>query len=63
MIAFGFKQINIKQGILHPNTATEAEIHDKYMSTSWNELEVDMGLMNKRPILLVKDKDTDSGDF
>ena len=63
MIAFGFKQINIKQGVLHPNTATEVEIQDKYMSTSWNELEVGMGLMNKLPILLVKDKDIDSGVF
>ena len=63
MIAFGFKQINIKQGVLHPNTAAEVEIQDKYMSTSWNELEVGMGLMNKLPILLVKDKDIDSGVF
>lgn len=63
MIAFGFKQINIKQGVLHPNTATEVEIRDKYMSTSWNELEVGMGLMNKLPILLVKEKDIDSGVF
>lgn len=63
MIAFGFKQITIKQGILHPNTATEVEIQDKYMSTSWNELEVGMGLMNKLPILLVKDKDINSGVF
>jgi uncharacterized protein YjbI with pentapeptide repeats len=63
MIAFGFKQINIKQGVLHPNTATEIEIQDKYMSTSWNDLEVGMGLMNKLPILLVKDKDINSGVF
>ena len=63
MIAFGFKQINIKQGVLHPYTANEVEIQDKYMSTSWNELEVGMGLMNKLPILLVKDKDIDSGVF
>jgi len=63
MIAFGFKQINIKQGILRPNTATEVEIRDKYMSTSWNELEVGMGLMNKLPILLVKEKGIDTGVF
>lgn len=63
MIAFGFKQINIQKGVLHPNTASEVEIQDKYMSTSWNELEVGMGLMNKLPILLVKDKDIDSGVF
>ena len=63
MIAFGFKQINIEKGILHPNTSNEVEIQNKYMSTSWNELEVGMGLMNKLPILLVKDKDIDSGVF
>ena len=63
MLAFGFKQISIEKGILHPNTSNEVEIQDKFMSTSWNELEVGMGLMNKLPILLVKDKDIDSGVF
>lgn len=63
MIAFGFKQINIEKGILHPDTSNEVEIQNKFMSTSWNELEVGMGLMNKLPVLLVKDNDIDSGVF
>lgn len=63
MIAFGFRQIGIKNGVLHPNTSSEKTIHDKFMPTPWNELEVGMGLMNNLPILLVKEIGIDSGIF
>lgn len=63
MIAFGFKQIYIEKGTLHPNTTTEEQLFKKYMSTYWNELEVGMGLMSNLPILLVKDANIDSGVF
>lgn len=63
MIAFGFKQIYIENGTIHPNTTAEEPLFMKYMSTYWNELEVGMGLMNNLPILLVKDANIDSGIF
>ena len=63
MVAFGFKQISIKTGINHPNTAIETEIEGQHLPTPWNELEVGMGLMHNLPILLVKDKDINSGVF
>jgi uncharacterized protein YjbI with pentapeptide repeats len=63
MIAFGFKQISIEKGISHPNTAVEKPIVGQHLPTPWNELEVGMGLMHNLPILLVKDKDINSGVF
>ncbi len=63
MIAFGFKQIRIKEGISHPNTQYEQSIKDIDLPTPWNELEVGMGLMNNIPILLVKSEGINSGAF
>jgi len=63
MIAFGFKQISIKDGLSHPNTTKEKSISDVDLPTPWNELEVAMGLMNHLPILLVKSNGISSGIF
>lgn len=63
MIAFGLKQINIKDGSYHPHTTKEESINDKWLPTPWNGIEVGMGLMANLPILLIKDKDIDSGIF
>lgn len=63
MIAFGLKQINIKNGIIRPNTTNEEHLENVWLSTPWNEIEVGMGLMHKLPILLVKDKEIQSGIF
>ena len=63
MIAFGFKQMSIKNGVGHPNTIMEKKISDVDLPTPWNELEVGMGLMNHLPILLVKSEGISSGIF
>ena len=63
MIAFGFKQISIKDGVSHPNTTKEKSISNVDLPTPWNELEVGMGLMNHLPILLVKSNGISSGIF
>jgi len=63
MIAFGFKQISIKEGISLPNTAKEKNLFNVDLPTPWNELEVGMGLMNHLPILLVKSEGISSGIF
>lgn len=63
MIAFGFKQINIKNGINRGNTNEEIKIYNSWMPTPWNEIEVGMGIMAGLPILLVKDSDINSGVF
>lgn len=63
MIAFGFRQISIKEGVSHPNTTKEKRISNVDLPTPWNELEVGMGLMNHLPILLVKSDGISSGIF
>lgn len=63
MIVFGLKQLEIKHGTFRPGTSEENEWNKKWMHTPWNELEVGLGAMNGLPILLVKDKEINSGIF
>lgn len=63
MIAFGFKQISIKDGVSYPNTTKEKSVSNIDLPTPWNDLEVGMGLMNHLPILLVKSNGISSGIF
>lgn len=63
IIAFGFKQINVKSGLYRPQTLREKEWNNKWLSTPWSEIEVGMGLMCGLPILLVKDDAIEDGIF
>lgn len=63
VIAFGFRQISITNGVFLPGTPRESRIEGKWLHTPWNEVEVGMSLMQGLPILLVKDKGIDSGIF
>lgn len=63
MIAFGLRQINIKNGMNRANTNEEVKIDNSWMPTPWNEIEVGMGIMAGLPILLVKDREINSGVF
>ena len=63
MIAFGFKQINVKNGVYRPGMGNEEEWKDRWLSTPWSEVEVGMGLMKGLPILLVKDSYIKEGIF
>lgn len=63
IIAFGFKQINVKSGQYRPQTSKGKEWKDKWLSTPWSEIEVGMGLMCGLPILLVKDDAIEEGVF
>ncbi len=63
VIAFGFRQTKIEEGIALPGTSKETRITGKWLNTPWNEVEVGMALMRGLPILLVKDEGIDSGIF
>lgn len=63
VIAFGFRQLNILNGILRPNTKNEMDLSSKWLPTPWNDIEVGMALMTGLPILLVHDKDITQGVF
>ena len=63
MVAFGFKQIDIKQAVFRPNTKDEQAWNNRWMSTPWSDIEVGMALMKGMPILLVKNPDVNLGVF
>lgn len=63
IIAFGFKQINITNGIYRPGTRHEKTIENSWLSTPWSEIEVGMAIMRGIPILLIHDKEITSGIF
>lgn len=63
MIAFGFHQINVESGQFRPNTCESSSIDGTWLSTPWTELEVGMAMMEKIPILLVKERDLKHGVF
>lgn len=63
IIAFGFKQINILDGIYRPQTEHEEMLKNKWLSTPWSEIEVGMSIMKGLPVLLVHDKEVTSGVF
>ena len=63
VIAFGFRQTKIKDGVSLPGTANEKQIKDRWLNTPWNELEVGMALMRGLPVLLVKDEGISNGVF
>lgn len=54
MVAFGFKQISIKEATFRPNTKDEQIWQNKWMSTPWNDIEVGMALMEGMPVLIIK---------
>lgn len=63
MVAFGFKQISIKEATFRPNTKDEQIWQNKWMSTPWNDIEVGMALMEGMPVLLIKNPMVDMGVF
>jgi len=63
MIVFGSKQILVKDGIFRPNLSEETVWENEWLSTSWNEIEVGMGVMLGIPILLVKTDELKTGIF
>lgn len=63
MIVFGSNQILIKSGVFRPNLSDEKIWENEWLSTSWNEIEVGMGVMFGIPILLVHTEELKTGIF
>lgn len=63
MVVFGSKQILIKEGVFRPNLSEETIWQNEWLSTSWNEIEVGMGVMLGIPILLVSNDELKTGIF
>ena len=63
IVAFGTKQILVKEAIFRPNLSDENIWSEQWLSTPWNEIEIGMGVMLGIPILLVKDANLSKGIF
>lgn len=63
MVAFGFKQTYIQSGTHRPGTTEERDMAGVWLPTLWNDVEVGMGLLSGMPILLVRDREINSGIF
>lgn len=63
VVAFGFKQIHIKEALFRPSTKDEQVWSNKWLSTPWNDVEVGMALMKGIPVLIIKNPAVGSGVF
>ena len=63
MIAFGFRQTNIIADTAFTGMLKESPVKDKWLHTPWNEVEIGMALMQRLPVLPVKDEGIASGMF
>lgn len=63
IVAFGFKQMKLVNGMHRPETKDEKIISNEWLSTPWNEIEVGMALMIGLPVLLVHDDGIKYGIF
>ena len=63
IVVFGFKQLEIKQGIFRPSTSEREIWNQKWLPTPWNEIEMGMALMLGLPVLIIKDEEISFGFF
>ena len=63
MIVFGFKQTLINDGVYRPETDDTTKWEKIWLPSPWNEIEVGMASMMNIPVLLIKDKDIQTGIF
>jgi uncharacterized protein YjbI with pentapeptide repeats len=62
-VIFGFKQLEVRDGLWRSSTPEERQIKDQYMSTPWNQLEAGMAAMLALPIFVVCQREVEGGIF
>lgn len=62
-VIFGFKQLEIREGLWRPSTPEEKHIKDLYLSTPWNQIEAGMAAMLSVPMFVVCQRGVDGGIF
>jgi hypothetical protein len=62
-VIFGFKELEIRDGLWRSSTPEEKHIEDQYMSTPWNQLEAGMAAMFSLPIFVVCQREVEGGIF
>jgi hypothetical protein len=62
-VIFGFKQLEVRDGLWRSSTPEEKPIKDHYLSTPWNQIEAGMAAMLALPIFVVCQRGVDGGIF
>jgi uncharacterized protein YjbI with pentapeptide repeats len=62
-IIFGFRELNVLDGVWRSGTAEEKKVRDVQLPTPWNQIEAGMAAMRGLPILLVCQHGVTSGVF
>jgi hypothetical protein len=62
-VIFGFKQLEIDEGLWRKGTPEEKRLKHVYLATPWNQIEAGMAVMLELPILVVSERDVSGGVF
>lgn len=62
-VVFGFKQLEVRDGLWRSSTPEEKLLKDLFLSTPWNQIEAGMAAMFGLPILVICQKGVNGGIF
>lgn len=62
-VIFGFKELEVRQGVWRSGTAEETEVQARSLSTPWNQIEAGMASMLGLPLLVISQEDVTGGVF
>ena len=62
-VIFGFKQLEVRDGLWRSSTPEEKHVKDQCLSTPWNQIEAGMAVMLGLPILVVCQRGVGGGVF
>lgn len=62
-VIFGFKQLEIREGLWRPSTPEEKQVKDQSLPTPWNQFEAGMAAILALPMFIVCQRGVDGGIF
>jgi hypothetical protein len=62
-VIFGFKQLEVRDGLWRSSTPEEKQIKDQYFSTPWNQFEAGMAAMLALPLFVLCQRGVEGGIF
>ena len=62
-VIFGFKELEIHDGVWRLGTPEEKDVKEVYLSTPWNQIEAGMAVMLGLPMLVICQRGVSGGIF
>jgi hypothetical protein len=62
-VIFGFKQLEVREGLWRSSTPEEKQVKDQYLPTPWNQFEAGMAAMRTLPMFVICERGVDGGIF